>query len=155
MFKCVCICDRELETQRPDNYEGKKNTIYRAYIPGTILDRHVCMLSRFSHVLLTAIQWTGAHQAPLCMRFSIQEHWSGLPCPPPGNLPDPGIEPMPLTSPALKGGFITISVIYLVGGYLFPSSYIYVCVCVCVCVCLCVKRKRDYILYILDIWFVS
>ena len=109
MLKCVCICDRELEIQRPDNYEKKKNTICRAYIPDTILDRHVCMLSRFSHVLLTVMQWTGAHQAPLCMRFSIQEHWSGLPCPLPGNLPDPGIEPMSLTSPALTGRFFTTS----------------------------------------------
>ena len=38
-------------------------------------------------------------QAPQSMRFSRQEYWSGLPCPPPGDLPDPGIEPM---SPALQ-----------------------------------------------------
>ena len=36
--------------------------------------------------------WTVAHQSPLSMRFSKQEHWSGLPCPPPGDLPNPGIE---------------------------------------------------------------
>ena len=47
-----------------------------------------------------------AHQAPLFMGFSRQEYWSGLPCPPPGDLPDPGIEP---TSPALAGGFLTTS----------------------------------------------
>ena len=41
------------------------------------------------------------------MGFSKQEHWSGLPCPPPGDLPDPGIEPMSLTSPALAGRFFT------------------------------------------------
>ena len=44
--------------------------------------------------------------APLSMGFSRQEHWSGLPCPPPGDLPNPGIK---LTSPALAGGFFTAS----------------------------------------------
>ena len=55
------------------------------------------MLSHFSHFQLFAAQWTVAHQAPLSMGFSRQEYWSGLPCLPPGDLPDPGIE---LTSPA-------------------------------------------------------
>ena len=41
--------------------------------------------------------------------FSRQEYWSGLPCPPPGDLPDPGIEPWSLASPALAGGFFTPS----------------------------------------------
>ena len=36
--------------------------------------------------------WTAAHQAPISMGFSRQEHWSGLPFPPPGDLPDPGIQ---------------------------------------------------------------
>ena len=50
-----------------------------------------------------------ARQAPLSMGFSRQEFWSGLPCPPPGDLPNPGIEPMSLTSPALAGGSFTTS----------------------------------------------
>ena len=50
-----------------------------------------------------------ACQAPLSMGFSRQEYLSGLPCPPPGDLPDPGIEPISLMSPALAGGFFTIS----------------------------------------------
>ena len=41
------------------------------------------------------------------MGFSRQEYWSGLPCPPPGDLPDPGIELTSLKSPALAGGFFT------------------------------------------------
>ena len=45
--------------------------------------------------------WTVAHQAPLSMGFSRQEYWSGLPFPTPGDLPNPGMEPM---SPALAGG---------------------------------------------------
>ena len=48
-------------------------------------------------------------QAPLSMGFSRQECWSGLLCSPPGNLPDPGIEPTPLISLALAGGFFTTS----------------------------------------------
>ena len=50
------------------------------------------LLSHFSHVRLCATPETEAHQAPLSMGFSRQEHWSGLPCPLPGDLPDPGIE---------------------------------------------------------------
>ena len=48
-----------------------------------------------------------AHQASLSMGFSRQEYWSGLPCPPPGDLPDPGNEPMYPASPALAGRFFT------------------------------------------------
>ena len=71
----------------------------------------VCELSCFSHVLLFATLWTIACQAPLSMGFSRQEYWSGLPCSPPGDLPDPGIEPTSLMSPALAGGFFTTSAI--------------------------------------------
>ena len=56
-----------------------------------------------------ATPWTLAHQAPLSMGFSRQEYWSGLPCPPPGDLPYPGIKPASLMSPALAGRFFTIS----------------------------------------------
>ena len=65
------------------------------------------MPSHFSHVQLFATLWTVAHQPPLSMRFSRQEYWSGLPCPNPGDLPDPGIEPASPVSPALAGGFFT------------------------------------------------
>ena len=50
-----------------------------------------------------------ARQAPASMGFSRQEYWSGLPCPPPGDPPDPGIEPTSLIFPALTGGFFTTS----------------------------------------------
>ena len=68
-----------------------------------------CMLSRFSRVPLLATLWAVARQAPLFMGFSRQEYWSGLPCPPPGDLPDPGIQLGSLTSPTLAGGFCTTS----------------------------------------------
>ena len=50
-----------------------------------------------------------ALQAPMSMGFSWQKNWSGLPCPPPGDLPDPETEPMSPKSPALAGGFFTTS----------------------------------------------
>ena len=52
----------------------------------------VCVLSRFSCVWLFATLWKVAHQTPLSMEFSRQEHWSGLPCPHQGGFPNPGIE---------------------------------------------------------------
>ena len=70
---------------------------------------YVCLLSHFSCVQLFVTLWTIAHQAPLSMGFSRQEYWSGLPCPPPGDLPEPGMEPKTLTSPALAGRFFTES----------------------------------------------
>ena len=56
----------------------------------------------------SATPWTVAHQAPLFMEFLRQEYWSGLPFPPPGELPQPGIEPTSSVSPPLAGGFFTI-----------------------------------------------
>ena len=64
-----------------------------------------CMLSCFSCVRLFATPWTVACPAPLSMGFSRQEYWFGLPFPTPGDLPDPGIEPMSLISLALADGF--------------------------------------------------
>ena len=62
-----------------------------------------CMLSCFSRVQLLATLWTVARQAPPSMGFSRLEYRSGLPCPSPGDLPDPGIEPKLFMSPALAG----------------------------------------------------
>ena len=70
---------------------------------------HWCMLSHFSCVQLCATLWTVTHQAPLSLRFSRQEYWSALPRPPPGDLPDPGIQALSPASPALAGGFFTLS----------------------------------------------
>ena len=51
--------------------------------------------------------WPSLCDPALSMGFSRQEHWSGLPCPPPGNFPEPDIEPMSLMSPALASRFFT------------------------------------------------
>ena len=67
------------------------------------------MLSHFSHVQLFATLWTIAYQAPLSMGFSRQKYWSSFPFPTPGDLLDPGIEPVSPVSRTLAGGFFTTS----------------------------------------------
>ena len=74
-----------------------------------LLQMCCAVLSSFSHVQLFATPRTVAHQASLSMGFSRQEYWNGLPCPPPGDLPNPGIKPVTLKSPALAGSFFTTS----------------------------------------------
>ena len=64
---------------------------------------HVCS------VVFDSLRPYVAHQSPLSMGFSRQEYWSGLPCPPPGNLPDPGIKPLSPASPALQADSLTLS----------------------------------------------
>ena len=53
-------------------------------------------------VVSDSLRLHGAHQAPLSTGFSMQEYWSGLPFPPPGDLPNPGIKPLSLATPALQ-----------------------------------------------------
>ena len=73
--------------------------------------KHVCcaVLSCFSRVQLLVTLWTVVCQAPLSMGFSRPEYWSGLPCPPPGDLPNSGIELAFLMCPAMAGWFFTSS----------------------------------------------
>ena len=78
---------------------------YRGSTARCIFIRCVCLLSC---VQLCVTPWTVARQAPLSMGFSRQEHWSGLPRPPPGDLPDPGIESTSLSSPALAGRLLPL-----------------------------------------------
>ena len=84
----------DLQGTTPAHATGNKPTMY------------AFMLSCFSCVQLFVTSWTIA-QAPLSMGFSRQECWSGLPCPPPGDLPDPGMEHEPPVSPALQAGSFT------------------------------------------------
>ena len=69
----------------------------------------VCMPSHFSCVWLFATPGTVVHQVSLSMGFSRQEYWSRLLCPPPGDLPNRGIEPESLTSPALAGRVLPLA----------------------------------------------
>ena len=110
MLEKVCLekslyhwweCKLELPLWRTE-WRFLKKTKNRATIS-------VCMLSHFSAVQLFAALCTGARQAPLSSEFSRKEYWSGLPCPPLGDLPNPGIKPVSLSSPALAGRFFTTS----------------------------------------------
>ena len=73
------------------------------YCRGSQVSMCVCCLVAQSCLFVTS--WTVAHQASLSMRFPRQECWNGLPCPPPVDLRNPGIEPMLPASSALAGGF--------------------------------------------------
>ena len=86
---------------------------------------HACVYNTkvryFSRVWPFATLWTAAHQTPLSTISSSLEYWSGLPCPPPGDLPQPGIKSM---SPALAGGFFTTSATREAQSATYsPSSY--------------------------------
>ena len=105
----------------------------------------------------SANPWTVAHQAPLPIGFSRQEHWSGMPCLPLENLPNPGIELSFLGLPARQGGFCSTQpsgslvslqsiylpiYLYIVNIYYTLQYIIYMCVCtvyihiytLCVCI---------------------
>ena len=66
-----------------------------------------CVHAKLLQSCLTLTPWTVGCQAPLSMGFSRQEYWTGLLCPPPRDLPNPGIEPASLVSPALASRFFT------------------------------------------------
>ena len=76
-----------------------------------------------SSIQLCATPWTVALQAPLFMGFSRQEYWSGRPCPPPEDLPDPGMEPVSFMSPSLAERFFTTRAIWEVPAKLWEYCY--------------------------------
>ena len=78
---------------RTREFDGVGGLVWMA-----IADLRLCCARLLGRVLIFAIPWTVPRQAPLSMGFSRQECWSGLPFPPPSDLPNPGIEPR---SPAL------------------------------------------------------
>ena len=74
------------------------------------MESRLCLRAKLLQLCLTlVVPWTLAHQALLSMEFSRQEYWSGLPCPPPGDLLDPEIQLTPLFPPELAGRFFTTS----------------------------------------------
>ena len=92
---------------------------FRTWVPVGVYMLHVhevgpgpivawsAVLSCYSRVWLFETPWTIAHQASLSVGFPRQKYWSELPFPSPGDLPDPGIRPESLKSPALAGRFFT------------------------------------------------
>ena len=97
ILTCKAVMMLKMENERRERkqwsrlWEGRRRTI-----------RDV-----LSCVRLSVTPWPVAHQAPLSMKSSKQEYWSGLPFPTRGDFPNPGIEPVSLASPALAGRFFT------------------------------------------------
>ena len=87
---------------------GKTITLTRRIFIGKVMSLPTCLLIHFSCVRLFVTPWTVSCQAPLSMGFSRQEYWSGLPCPPPGDLPDPRIEPVSPSAPALQADSLPV-----------------------------------------------
>ena len=104
-FSCVQFLVSDDMTVYLRNTAHKLKEIYHNYWV-------LYMQSRFNCVQFFATPWTVACWAPLSLGFSRQRYWSGLPFPHPGDLPDPGIEPVSLMSPVLSGGFFTTSTIW-------------------------------------------
>ena len=105
-YSCCCFCMGDLDLKPAWSFN-----LRHFFSPSVFFFSHscACMLSCFSCVWLFVTLWTIARQAPLFMGFSKQEYWSGLPCPPPGDLPHLGIKPGSLFSAALAGRFFTTS----------------------------------------------
>ena len=113
-YGCVCVCE-EQQCGKNDFWRNtlqhpKKNTYFSSTIWHWVFPTlmWVCMLSHFNRIQLFATLWTVALQAPLSMGLSRQEYWSGLLYPPPGDLPNPGIEPTSLMSLALARGYLPL-----------------------------------------------
>ena len=98
----VHICFSVIFWHLPGNREAVDSVI-------SYIRLHACVLRCFSHVQLFAALWTAAHQAPLSVGFSRHEYCSGLPCPSPGDLPNPGIKPSSFTYPSLAGGSLPLA----------------------------------------------
>ena len=94
--------------QRVHLCESADRVVLRGLCTCLSLDQKMCVHAiTFSHVQLFETLWTVAFQDPLSIEFSRQEYRSGLPCPPAGDLPNPGTEPTSLASPALADEFFT------------------------------------------------
>ena len=76
-------------------------------IPSDVFNKQESCAPSLSHVCLFVTLGTVPCQAPLSLEFFKQEFWSGLPFPPPRDLPDPGIQPVSPDSSTLAGGFLT------------------------------------------------
>ena len=96
-WRCSCGTWQELKRSRGNQVRQH------------VRDTACAVLSHFSRVPLLVALGTVACQAPLSLGFSRQEYCSGLPFPSPGDLPDSGVEPSSLGSPASPGGFFTTS----------------------------------------------
>ena len=98
--------------ENPMDRGACQSTVHKVTKCQTWLNDFTFTFQMLTFLWLFVDPWTVVHQAPPSMEFSRQENWSGLPFPSPGDLPDPGIEPATLGSPALAGGFFTTNTIW-------------------------------------------
>ena len=111
-----------------------------------------CVLTCFSCVQLFATLWLIALHAPLSMGFSMQQYWNALPCPPPGNFPNPGIEPVSLAVPALQADSSPLRPLWrplssLKAYCLWSDTNAYIQVSLRVTVI-----KYNFVIYLLNFW---
>ena len=115
VLRCVQLFSTPWTAQAPLSIGVSRQEYWSGWVcppPGDLPDQGIeprsplCASgpSRFSHVWLFATPWIAVCQVPLSMGFSRQDYWSGLPCLPPGDLPNPGIEP---AAPALPVDSLT------------------------------------------------
>ena len=100
------VLDLKISSLKDASDQGQKHSHQKFYFHKNAGDLLQLLLSHCSHVQLCATLWTAASQAPLSMGFSRQKCGSGLPCPPPGDLPNPGMEPR---SPVLQADSLLLS----------------------------------------------
>ena len=104
-----------LPPRNPNSWEEKE--LPKPMCPGgclhaecwVIIEACMCVRAKLLQLCLFWTLWTVTCQAPLSMGFSRQEYWTGLPFPPPGDLPLPGIEPASLMSPALQADSLPLA----------------------------------------------
>ena len=115
LLKCSDFTN-SIQTSRNTTFSMCSHVLITSVFSGSMVVFGPCKCQPLSHVQLFATPQTAAHQAPLSMGFSRQEHWSGLPFSPPRDLSDPGIKPTSFISPALAGRlFTTRATMYLLG----------------------------------------
>ena len=116
------VADFILRGSKITAYDDCSHEIKRHLLLGRkVMTNLLLLLSHFSHVRLCVTPQTEAHQAPPSLGFCRQEHWSGLPCSSPRNLPDPGTEPASLMSPALTGVFF-VCFVFVLFWFVFTIS---------------------------------
>ena len=103
--KPICVCGMRQHSGESCSY-FMLTASYLAKVSTAVV--HMCILSH-SVMSDSVTPWTAAHQASLSMGFSRQEYWNELPCPPPGDLSNPGVKLVSLMSPALGDKFFTTS----------------------------------------------
>ena len=104
-------------------------------------EAHACVLS---HAWFFVTPWTVVGQAPLSIRFSRQEYWSGLPFPPPGALPDPGTKPVSPAFPALIDWFFTTEPPGKPKWNPTEGIYVYVHMYIFANICWIIEKAREF-----------